>query len=156
MTGRLTDPSDVLNSFDTSEASFEAPPPIAGHCCEHNRLGGVACTHVPAARVLCPDHGAGLVGVEGASVVDAHPIVPPTDVDTSSNATAPIAPIGVRPVTRTLTSALTLPINHCNGCGEMLTEPGGLLFSPPDVLGRVDKLHLCVDCFDLVVAPFHG
>jgi hypothetical protein len=31
-------------------------------------------------------------------------------------------------------------------CGAELTEPGGLLFSPPDGFNRVTKIHLCPDC----------
>lgn len=36
----------------------------------------------------------------------------------------------------------------CYWCEETLDEPGALLFSPPDENDRVDKVHLCVKCFN--------
>ena len=42
----------------------------------------------------------------------------------------------------------------CNKCDETLTEPGGLLFSPPVALYKnedvVQKTHLCKSCYDEV------
>ena len=36
----------------------------------------------------------------------------------------------------------------CDFCHKVLTEPGGLLFSPPDKDGMVRKKHICKGCFD--------
>ncbi len=51
----------------------------------------------------------------------------------------------------------------CNKCGQELTEPGGLAFSPPlggevtitvnnivsrTTIMKVDKKHLCVSCWE--------
>lgn len=35
----------------------------------------------------------------------------------------------------------------CAHCGKLLMEPGALLFSPPDKIGKVEKHHFCVQCF---------
>jgi hypothetical protein len=42
---------------------------------------------------------------------------------------------------------------ECDFCGNELVEFGGLLFSPPDADGRVDKQHVCVECYGRIV---HG
>lgn len=34
----------------------------------------------------------------------------------------------------------------CDRCGHTLTQPGALHFTPPDSLGMVRKLHVCVTC----------
>lgn len=36
---------------------------------------------------------------------------------------------------------------NCDYCDKELTEPGALIFSPPDEDGRVWKFHKCVDCW---------
>ena len=36
----------------------------------------------------------------------------------------------------------------CDICGEELQQAGALLFSPPDMFGRVKQCHLCQACFD--------
>lgn len=40
----------------------------------------------------------------------------------------------------------------CEGCGDELTQPGALLFSPPSKLphGIVWKVHLCCKCYDKI------
>lgn len=35
----------------------------------------------------------------------------------------------------------------CDKCGEVLSEPGALLFSPPDASSQCTKIHLCVWCW---------
>ena len=35
----------------------------------------------------------------------------------------------------------------CSACDEPLTEPGALLFSPPDESDSCKKLHLCATCY---------
>ena len=35
---------------------------------------------------------------------------------------------------------------HCDFCGELLSEPGSLLFDPPDEGGKSRKRHICVGC----------
>jgi hypothetical protein len=39
----------------------------------------------------------------------------------------------------------------CNACQLELSEPGALLFSPPNMEQEVMKLHLCVKCFEKVM-----
>ena len=41
---------------------------------------------------------------------------------------------------------------HCDSCGEILTDFGALLFSPP-VARDVKKYHICVRCFDSKFKP---
>jgi hypothetical protein len=36
----------------------------------------------------------------------------------------------------------------CDGCGDPLTEPGALVFSPPNLSGQCWKKHLCTRCYD--------
>jgi hypothetical protein len=36
----------------------------------------------------------------------------------------------------------------CHLCGRELTHSGALLFSPPDILDRVKKFHLCGTCYN--------
>lgn len=36
----------------------------------------------------------------------------------------------------------------CCKCNKELTEYGGLLISPPDNDGKVDKKHICVKCYE--------
>ena len=44
---------------------------------------------------------------------------------------------------------MPLDIN-CDVCGELVTEPGALIFTPPEMgrRNRVEKYHVCVRCFD--------
>lgn len=35
----------------------------------------------------------------------------------------------------------------CDGCRVPLTEPGGLVFSPPNEHDECTKSHLCVECY---------
>ncbi len=35
----------------------------------------------------------------------------------------------------------------CDKCKQEITQFGALLFSPPDAGSRVDKFHLCVNCY---------
>ena len=44
----------------------------------------------------------------------------------------------------------------CNNCGQPLLRPGALLITPPDAECNAKKLHLCVPCFELVVAYLDG
>jgi len=44
----------------------------------------------------------------------------------------------------------------CNNCGQPLLAPGALLITPPDDECNAKKLHLCVPCFELVVAYLDG
>ena len=40
----------------------------------------------------------------------------------------------------------------CDKCGGNLNQPGALLFSPPIENGwTVDKYHLCVDCWSVLL-----
>lgn len=40
----------------------------------------------------------------------------------------------------------------CSRCGEELTAPGGLMFSPPlDGVWNVVKFHLCAECWPVVL-----
>ena len=41
---------------------------------------------------------------------------------------------------------------ECDLCLEELKEPGALLFSPPDVDSRVLKRHVCVKCYEEMIA----
>ncbi len=38
---------------------------------------------------------------------------------------------------------------HCDRCGDPLTQPGALIFSPPQ-RRTVEKYHLCVGCYEVV------
>lgn len=38
----------------------------------------------------------------------------------------------------------------CRRCDQPISDPGGLLFSPPDEQDRVEKQHLCVKCYKLI------
>lgn len=42
---------------------------------------------------------------------------------------------------------------NCSWCGDALTEPGALIFSPPTQLGAVWKDHVCVDCWEAYPMP---
>jgi|HubBroStandDraft_2_1064218.scaffolds.fasta_scaffold04383_3 hypothetical protein len=42
-------------------------------------------------------------------------------------------------------------IVRCNWCLAILREPGALVFTPPDAIGRCTKIHVCVDCFKRVI-----
>jgi len=42
-------------------------------------------------------------------------------------------------------------IVRCNWCLAILTEPGALLFTPPDNEGTCTKLHLCRECYGRAV-----
>jgi len=37
---------------------------------------------------------------------------------------------------------------RCDFCGEELNEPGALQFSPPDKNGNVQKIHVCIHCWN--------
>ncbi len=39
---------------------------------------------------------------------------------------------------------------HCAHCSQLLTEPGALLFSPPDKNGKTEKHHFCIACFQKI------
>ena len=43
----------------------------------------------------------------------------------------------------------------CNGCQQPLAAPGALLFSAPNADQEVMKLHICVKCYELVIARLH-
>ena len=36
---------------------------------------------------------------------------------------------------------------HCDVCEKELSEPGALLFGPPNDVARTLKRHLCVSCY---------
>jgi len=40
-----------------------------------------------------------------------------------------------------------MPPIWCDLCGDELTEPGALIFSPPNERHRVGKFHICTDCW---------
>ena len=42
---------------------------------------------------------------------------------------------------------------RCNWCLAILTEPGALVFTPPDEVGRCNKIHVCVGCYARVIHP---
>jgi len=44
-------------------------------------------------------------------------------------------------------------IVRCNWCLAILTEPGALLFTPPDNEGTCTKVHLCRECYERAVHP---
>lgn len=45
----------------------------------------------------------------------------------------------------------------CDRCGEKLTEPGGLLFGPPNEHGDCRKWHLCKLCYrDIIEGLLEG
>ena len=45
----------------------------------------------------------------------------------------------------------------CDRCGQQLDRPGALLFSPPQGDGwLVEKHHLCVECYAVVVAQLQA
>ena len=35
----------------------------------------------------------------------------------------------------------------CNLCGKELNEFGGILLSPPDKQNKVNKYHICINCY---------
>lgn len=39
---------------------------------------------------------------------------------------------------------------RCDWCGAELTEPGAILFGPPDASDKVRKRHLCVECYTAI------
>ena len=41
----------------------------------------------------------------------------------------------------------------CDVCAEVLTEPGALVFGPPDSEGRTQKKHVCVRCLPVLLTP---
>jgi hypothetical protein len=42
-----------------------------------------------------------------------------------------------------------MPITpRCDKCKEELNEFGAILLSPPDTDSQVDKMHLCVNCYE--------
>lgn len=49
---------------------------------------------------------------------------------------------------------------YCFRCSRLLTQPGALLFSSPDLNGQCEKIHLCLDCFSFirnkVIDPFYN
>jgi len=42
---------------------------------------------------------------------------------------------------------------RCNWCLAILTEPGALVFTPPDAAGQCVKIHVCVGCYARVIQP---
>ncbi len=38
----------------------------------------------------------------------------------------------------------------CNKCKKELTKFGAILLSPPDENSKVDKIHLCVECYNVI------
>lgn len=42
----------------------------------------------------------------------------------------------------------------CDRCGKELTEFGAILLSPPNTENTVKKLHLCIDCYEIVISDF--
>lgn len=44
----------------------------------------------------------------------------------------------------------------CYVCHQTLTEPGALLFSPPDENGVCVKHHFCVKCWTICFGPMFG
>ena len=46
---------------------------------------------------------------------------------------------------------MTFPVPICVKCGDILTEPGVIVLSPPDSTGMVRKVHICVPCFEPMV-----
>ncbi len=38
----------------------------------------------------------------------------------------------------------------CDKCKKELTAFGGILLSPPDAQNKVEKLHLCVSCYQAI------
>lgn len=143
---------------DTSEESFEHPQPIpapAPHCCQCSEEKHEPCLHM-VGRLLCREHGAPLQAAEFNP--PGFPIVremAPREID------LPVADAETEPfdIMDAIDAAALLPVYLkpiCSGCGEYLDHPGALLFSPPDEDGKCDKLHVCRDCFALVIAPFRG
>ena len=43
----------------------------------------------------------------------------------------------------------------CDKCGKELTDYGALLFSPPNDDNKVNKYHLCEDCYQKIIADFN-
>ena len=37
---------------------------------------------------------------------------------------------------------------RCNWCFVILEQPGALVFTPPDLAGQCEKIHVCVDCYE--------
>lgn len=44
----------------------------------------------------------------------------------------------------------------CERCKRELVEPGGLLFTPPDLNNQCRKIHLCVECCKEIVEEIMG
>lgn len=45
---------------------------------------------------------------------------------------------------------------ECDMCDDELTEPGALMFAPPNEMGVCRKLHLCRKCWSAMMARcFH-
>ncbi|MEK6758003.1 MAG: hypothetical protein AABX88_02640 [Nanoarchaeota archaeon] len=44
----------------------------------------------------------------------------------------------------------------CNKCGNELNKFGGILLGPPDENNKVEKLHLCKDCYEEIVSSFES
>lgn len=42
----------------------------------------------------------------------------------------------------------------CDKCKKELHEFGGILLSPPDEKGKVQKFHLCVECYEGIKKEF--
>lgn len=42
----------------------------------------------------------------------------------------------------------------CDRCGKELQEFGAILLSPPNEQSDVRKLHICVDCYEIIVNSF--
>lgn len=42
----------------------------------------------------------------------------------------------------------------CDKCGKELIEFGGILLSPPNKNSTVQKMHLCKNCYQIVIQSF--
>lgn len=40
---------------------------------------------------------------------------------------------------------------NCYKCEEELDAPGALIFSEPDIYGSVFKIHICRDCYRILL-----
>ena len=46
---------------------------------------------------------------------------------------------------------VSMAINpQCDRCSKELIEFGAILLSPPDAKNKVEKLHLCKDCYQKI------
>lgn len=62
----------------------------------------------------------------------------------------------VKPVIRDVdhkSGGLTI---ECDRCQSNLSELGAIVLGPPNLDGRVTKLHVCIDCYDHLLETFFG